>query len=69
LPDAIAMPPGRVSAFRRPLDAFPRLLKQSGLLFLWEPALKRGCQHARNCADADRRQFGQESLIVICRVI
>lgn len=61
------MPPRRVNAFRGPLDAIVRLLKQSSLFSFCGLVPKRGCQHARNCADADRRQSGQESLGVIFR--
>jgi hypothetical protein len=63
------MPPRRVNAFREPLDAISRLLTQSGLFFVCGLMLKHGCQHARNCADADRRQFGQEPPMGICEVI
>jgi hypothetical protein len=53
------MPPQRVNAFREPLDAISRLLKQSGLFFVCGLMLKGGCQHARNCANADRWRLGR----------
>jgi hypothetical protein len=39
------------------------LLKQNSLSSLCAPASKRGCQHAGNCADADKRRLEQELLI------
>jgi hypothetical protein len=55
------MPPRRVNAFREPLGAISRLLNQRGLFSLCGLAPTRRCQHAGNCADADK----EEPLIVI----
>jgi hypothetical protein len=41
-PDAIAMPPRRVNAFREPLDAISRLLKQGGLFLSLRPNAQAG---------------------------
>jgi len=59
------MPPRRVNAFREPLGAISRLLNQRGLFSLCGLAPKRRCQHAGNCADADKEAIGQEPLIAI----
>jgi hypothetical protein len=59
------MPPRRVNAFREPLGAISRLLNQRGLFSLCGLAPTRRCQHAGNCADADKEAIGQEPLIVI----